>query len=358
MLQNPVKGGVMAATIHDVARDAQVSIATVSRVLAGNYPVAAATRERVLASVDALNYAANPNARRLRGAAPSPVAVLLGSITGPSFAALAQGVEREARMLDRICLIGVTGGDAERELELVEAMRRQQASAIILPGGYWQSTEHRARMEQYADLLAREGSRLVLAGNRTLPGHAESIISIRYDNHGGASRVAGRLAAAGHRRALLLPGPFASDTARERLDAFRSAFDVQPDAELLVRESESFDREPSKAAVLDVLDELVPAGGLPPFTAIVCGTDQMAAGVLEALRERGLRCPEDISVTGFDDIPSARDLNPALTTVRVPYEEMGALAVRLALDEAPESHRALLETHVIDRASVAPPRNN
>lgn len=348
----------MAATIHDVARNAQVSIATVSRVLAGNYPVAAATRERVLASVEALNYAANPNARRLRGAAPNPVAVLLGSITGPSFAALAQGVEHEARMLDRICLIGVTGGDAERELDLMEAMRRQQASAIILPGGYWHSEEHRARMEQYAELLSREGSRLVLAGNRALT-HSDSYISIRYDNHGGARRVAEKLTAAGHRSALILPGTLVSDTAVERLDAFRKAFEQHPDAELLVRETAGFDREPAKLALAQILDELVPQGGLPPFTAIICGTDQMAAGVLEAMRERSLRCPTDISVTGFDDIPSARDLNPALTTVRVPYEEMGARAVQMALtadNTGTESRSAFLPTQIIERASIAPPR--
>ena len=346
----------MAVTIHDVARSAQVSIATVSRVLAGNYPVAAATRERVLASVDALHYSANPNARRLRGAAPQPVAVVLGSITGPSFAALAEGVEREARMLDRICLIGVTGGDADRELELVEAMRRQQASAIILPGGYWHSDTHRDRMARIADLLAAEGGRLVLAGNRTLAGRTDSAIPIRYDNSGGARRVAECAIAAGHRRALLLPGPMTLDAATERLDAFRSAFDPEK-SHVWVRVTEGFDRDPAKAALLSALDELSEIGKPPPFTAVICGTDQMAAGVLEGLRERGLRCPQDVSVTGFDDIPSARDLSPALTTVRVPYDEMGAISVQVALNNSSDAQGVLLPTTVIERSSIAPPRS-
>lgn len=345
----------MAATIHDVARDAGVSIATVSRVLAGNYPVAKETRRRVLAAVDALHYAANPNARRLRGAAPSPIAVLLGSITGPSFAALAQGVEHEARTRGRICLIGATGGDADLELEMVELMRRQQASAIILPGGYWRDTEHRERMEQYARLLASEGGRLVLCGNRRLQDHAEDAIVIRYDNEGGAERVAQRIVDAGHRRVLMLPGMRVSDTAAQRLDGFTRALTRGDIVDVLVRET-PFDREPAKAAVLAVLDELSPGGDPPPFTAVLCGTDQMAAGVLEALRERGLRCPEDVSVTGFDDIPGARDLNPALTTVRVPYEEMGALAVQMALGDDDLGLTAELETQVIDRMSVAAPR--
>lgn len=345
----------MATTIHDVARSARVSIATVSRVLAGNYPVAAATRERVLAAVDALDYAANPNARRLRGAAPGPVAVLLGSITGPSFAALAQGVEREARAQGRICLIGATGGDADRELELVELMRRQQASAVIVPGGYWRDEEHQARMAHYAALLEGDGSRLVLCGNRVLDNANDAAIAIRYENESGAERVAERVADAGHRHVLLLPGAAQSDTARERLNGFRSAFARVGAHELLVRHF-TFDREPAKAAILEVLDELTPDGGPPPFTAVLCGTDQMAAGVLEGLRERGLRCPEDVSVTGFDDIPGARDLNPALTTVRVPYEEMGALAVRMALQEGSGEHLKTLPVEVIERDSVGAPR--
>ncbi|WP_156760588.1 LacI family DNA-binding transcriptional regulator [Microbacterium karelineae] len=344
----------MAATIHDVARAANVSIATVSRVLTGNYPVAEATRARVLDAVRTLDYSANPNARRLRGADLSPIAVLLGSLTGPSFAALAQGVESEARARGRICLIGATGGDADRELELVELMRRQQAAAIVLPGGMWRDREHHDRMAQHAEALARAGMRLVFCGNRVLKRDVGDTIAIRYDNEGGAERIAARVGAAGHRSVLIMPGLTAGDTASQRLRGFQRALDAAGASVYAVRET-VFDRDPAREMMLAVLDESSRDGGRLPFTAVVCGTDQMAIGVLEALRERGIRCPEDVSVTGFDDVPAARDLNPALTTVRIPYEEMGVLAVRRALDGAPDAP-STLPVDVIERSSLAAPR--
>lgn len=342
----------MPATIHDVARDAGVSIATVSRVIAGNYPVAAKTRERVLAAVQALDYAANPNARRLRGAAPGPIAVLLGSLTGPSFASLAQGVESESRRRGRVCLIGATGGEATRELEMVELMRRQQASAVIVPGGFWQDDQHRDRMAEHGAALARSGAKLILCGNRDFGYAVPDVVQIRYDNVEGAERIARHVVEMGHRHVVFLPGLPSSDTSRGRFEGFSRPFAEHAESRVIIRET-SFDREPAKKAVLDLLDELTPDGGRPPFTAVICATDQMAAGVLEGLRARGLRCPEDVSVTGYDDIPSAQDLNPPLTTIRIPHEEMGALAVKLALGES-DTHGAL-QTELLIRESVSAP---
>jgi LacI family transcriptional regulator len=343
----------MAATIHDVARRAGVSIATVSRVLAGNYPVATATRQRVVDAVATLDYSVNPNARRLRGASLGPIAVILGSITGPSFAALAQGVEAEARARGRMCLIGVTGGDHERELEFVGLMRRQRAAAIVVPGGSWHDDSHRDRMARYAQQLAGEGLRLVLCGSRVLDADNQDAIIISYDNEDGAERIARYVAEAGHRRILLLPGNTQGCAAAQRLKGFTRAFAEYSGTELLVRET-TFDRGPAHTMALTVLDELAPGGGRPPFTAVLCGTDQMAAGVLEALHERGLRCPDDVSVTGYDDTPLACDLSPRLTTVRVPYERIGALAVSQALDGAPASP-TVLPTELMVRSSVAAP---
>lgn len=344
----------MASNIHDVAAEAGVSIATVSRVIAGNYPVAKKTRERVELAVAKLNYSANPNAQRLRGVDIAPVAVLLGSITGPSFAALAQGVEAEARDRGRICLIGTTGSDYERELELVELMRRQGVEAVILPGGVWASPDHHDRMAALAKTLAKEGKHLVFCGPRTLEDHGEDAIDIRYDNEGGAREIAAHVVAKGHRNVLLMSGVPNGATAIERLRGFRSALEAGGAQEYGVIET-SFDREPAREALLAHLREIVPVGSRPPFTAVLCGTDQVAMGVLDALHEHGLRCPEDVSITGFDDVPSARDLSPALTTIRVPYEELGALAVRHALDD-PRTTAEVLPVELVVRDSVAAPR--
>ncbi|GLY16711.1 LacI family transcriptional regulator [Kineosporia rhizophila] len=340
-----------SVTIRDVAREAGVSTATVSRVLAENYPVAAATRTRVLEAVERLDYTANPHARALSGAAPGPIAVLLGDITGPSFAAIAQGAEREGRDAGRLCLVGTTDGDPERELALVEMMREQKAAAVILPGGVWGTEEFHQQMARYSSSLRASGGRLVLCGRPALADDTDAI-SIQYDNEAGAAAVARYTAQAGHRRFLLLPGAEGFSTAEERLIGYRSALakaGVGPDG-IVVRHV-PYNRDQARRAVLDVLDA-TPASDRP--TAVLCGADVMAAGVLEGLRSRGLRCPQDVSVTGFDDVPGARDMNPALTTVRVPYEEMGARAVRMALYEESPARPVHLKTELIVRDSVGP----
>lgn len=345
------RGARSPATIHDVAQAAGVSIATVSRVLAGNYPVAEATRTRVLKAVDRLDYTANVHARHLLGVAPGPIAVLLGDITGPSFAALARGVEREAFAQGRLCLIGTTENDPQRELALMETMRQQQAAAVILPGGAWDLAEYPQQMARYARLLKAVGGRIVLCGRPPVDEPDSNAISIRYDNEDGAAAVARVPVEAGHRRFLLLPGPSGLSTAEERLAGFRRTLAEAGigGSDVLVRRAE-FNRDAARDAVLAALDEH-PDG----FTVVLCGTDVMAAGVLEGLRSHSLRCPRDVSVTGYDDIPGARDMNPALTTVRVPYEEMGALAVTLALADADAPPATeLLPTRVIVRDSVAP----
>lgn len=343
------------ATIRDVADAAAVSTATVSRVLAGNYPVAEETRKRVLEAIERLDYTANVHARGLSGGAQGPIAVLLGDITGPSFAALAQGVEREARARGRLCLVGTTESDPEREVALLELMREQQAAGVVLPGGSWNLPAHEEQVTRFARSFRAAGGRIVLCGRPELAEPDSGAMTIRYENESGAAAIAGLTVTAGHRRFLLLPGMDGYSTADERLRGFRSVLSGGgiADADIMVRHA-TFTRESARQAVLRALDEQS-ARGDAPFTAVLSGSDIMAAGVLEALRSRGLRCPDDVSVTGYDDIQGAADMNPALTTVRVPYEEMGALAVRCALsDDGTES--TPLSTTVVERDSVAPPR--
>lgn len=353
-----------SATIHDVARAAGVSTATVSRVLAGNYPVAAATRQRVMEAVEALDYTANVHARGLSGVAAGPIAVLLGDITGPSFAALAQGVEREARARGRLCLVGTTESDPEREVALIELMRQQQAAAVILPGGTYNLADHEDEVARYARSFLTAGGRIVLCGRPALADRDSGALAIGYDNEAGAAAVARVVLDVGHRRFLLMPGPDGLSTAEERLNGFRGVLAAGgvAAADVMVRWA-LFEREAARETLLRALDEH--GEGAPPFTAVLCGSDITASGVLEGLRSRGLRCPEDVSVTGYDDIPAAADMNPALTTVRVPYEEMGALAVQLALDKADHAlnedgggARTSLRTRVVLRDSVAPPRQS
>ncbi|MEU2332506.1 LacI family DNA-binding transcriptional regulator [Streptomyces sp. NPDC013172] len=343
------RGDAGRSTIRDVAARAGVSASTVSRVLAGDYPVSAATRGRVLRAVRELDYVADAHAKAVAGAGTPTLAFVLEDITGPSFAHMAHGVEREAARLGHLSLMCSTDGDVRRELEFIEMMRAQRAAAVILVGGAADTPEYRERTRRTAGSLASAGSRLVLCG-RPPPGPGAPVTVIEYDNEGGAHALVAHVLAQGHRRLLFLGGKPDQTTAlgRERgyLAAHRSR-GLEPDPALLLRGD--FTRDSGHRLIRQAL-----AAGLE-FSAVVAATDVVAAGALTALHEAGLDVPGDVSLAGYDDVPFARDLHPALTTVHVPYEELGRLAVRIALGhgEAPAAGHLLVGTRVVVRDSVA-----
>ncbi|MBO1330913.1 LacI family DNA-binding transcriptional regulator [Streptomyces sp. VRA16 Mangrove soil] len=338
-------------TIRDVAAAAGVSASTVSRVLGGDYPVSADTRNRVMRAVAALDYVPDARAKAIAGTGTPTLAFVLDDITGPSFAQMAHGVEREATRLGHLCLVHSTGGDADQQLAFVETMRAQRAAAVILVGGAHGSAEYEARTARMAQALHAAGSRLVLCGRPPLAGEARATV-IEYDNEGGAHALVAHLLGRGHRRVLFLGGAPENTTlqGRERgYVAAHRAFGLEPDPAL--RLPGDFTRDSGhrlmRRALADKLD----------FSAVFAATDMVAAGALTALHEAGLSVPGDVSLVGYDDVPVARDLFPALTTVHVPYEELGRLAVRTALSrepDAPDEH-LLLGTHVVVRNSTAHP---
>jgi LacI family transcriptional regulator len=341
-------------TLEDVASHAGVSSATVSRVLAGNYPVRAATRQRVLRAVRELNYVANTHARALAGVKTETVAFFLNDVRSPAFAEAAYGVEQEAARRGKLCLLGCTHEDAERELAFVKLMREQQAAAVILIGGIVDDESYRVRMGEIAHSLRAAGCQLVLCGRPPLGGDAPAIV-VEYDNEAGAYAATSHLLSRGHRRILYLGGPIGHSTSAGRVSGYRRAltdFDVPVDPTLI--EHGHFSRRSGYELARRRL------GTDRHFTAVFAGTDSMAAGVIEALDEAGLRVPEDISLVGYDDIELAREVRPQLTTVHVPYEELGRTAVRMALDDGhrpdgrAEQH-AVLGTHVVVRGSVGRP---
>ncbi|WP_267887787.1 LacI family DNA-binding transcriptional regulator [Streptomyces sp. NBRC 109706] len=337
-----------------MAEHAGVSMATVSRVLADNYPVAPGTRRRVLRAVRELDYVANTHARALRGRRTGSVAFVLNDVRGPSFAQVAHGIEEETARAGLLSLICTTHGDAERELAVVRLMREQGANAVILIGGVVDNAEYRRQMTTIAHALDASGSRLVLCGRPPLaPGTPTTVVE--YDNEPGAFAITSRLLAEGHRRVLFLGARAdGSTTAAGRLAGYRRALTsmgVPASPELVVECP--FARAEAQAALRARL-----ARG-PDFTAVFAATDEVAAGALGALQDAGLAVPRDVSLVGYDDVAPATDLHPRLTTVHVPYAEMGRTAVTLALGPdggpPPEPRHALLTTHVVIRDSTAPP---
>jgi LacI family transcriptional regulator len=342
--------GARRSTIREVAERAGVSVATVSRILAGNYPASPTTRNRVMRAVKELDYVANVHARALAGTPSKSVAIVINSVISPHYAHVAQGVQTQAAAEGRLCLIGTTGGDAERELATVQFMREQHAEAVILVGNVFADDAYRARMSRYAYALAAVGSRLVLCGRPPLGPDVPAVV-VECDYAGGAFAATSHLLSAGHTRILCLGRRPGYTTAEARLAGYRNALvahGVPLDPELEVEGT--FERHEGYRMMKEGL-----ASGQPDFTAVFACNDQIAAGARQALLEYGLRVPEDVSMVGFDDLPPAQDIY--LTTVHLPHEELGRTAVRLALEPAARGgtpQHIILGTHLVVRDSVRP----
>jgi LacI family transcriptional regulator len=342
--------GPRRSTIREVAERAGVSVATVSRILSGTYPAAPATRNRVMRAVKELDYVANAHARALAGSPSKSVAIVLNSVISPHYAHVAQGVEAQAAAEGRLCLIGTTGGDPERELAMVKFMREQHAEAVILVGNVVADASYRERMSQYARGLAAVGSQLVLCGRPPLGADVPAIV-VEYDNEGGAFAATSHLLSAGHRRILCLgsrPGYTTSDDRlagyRKALDAHRIPHDPGLEADGTMEWHEGYRMMKAR---LDA--------GPRDFTAVFALNDLIAGGARRALADHGLSVPADVSMVGFDDLPPALDIN--LTTVHLPHEEIGRTAVRLALEHESYGNaprHLLLGTHLVLRDSVRP----
>ncbi|MCM2427101.1 LacI family DNA-binding transcriptional regulator [Streptomyces sp. RKAG337] len=346
-------GGQRRVTIRDVAERAGVSVATVSRVLAGNYPTSAAARAKVLRAVKDLDYVIDARARALAGTGPKTVAVIVQAVDSPFYAEVAQGVEQEAAARGRLCLVCSHGGDIARELALVQMMREQRAEVVVLVGGAVEDEPYRVRLNEYAHALSAAGSRLVLCG-RPAPTPDMPVLVVEYDNEAGAYAITSHLLSAGHRRILFLGRIPGHSTFEPRLSGYRRALaDHGLDPEPAQVSGSGMGRDNAYAAVRSMI---AVSGGRPEFTAVFAGDDLVAAGAMAALRDAGLRTPEDVSVVGYNDEHFAQDLNPPLTTVHIPSYELGREAVRIALSEdvsgGPAQRRHLLGTHIVVRDSV------
>ncbi|MFJ2175818.1 LacI family DNA-binding transcriptional regulator [Streptomyces sp. NPDC087851] len=358
----------MTVTLADVAARARVSPATVSRVLNGNYPVAAATRERVLRAVDDLDYVLNGPASSLAAATSDLVGILVNDIADPFFGIMAGAAQTEIGGQEgtgraggeKLAVVCNTGGSPERELTYLTLLQRQRAAAVVLTGGALEDPEHIAAMATKLAKLADAGTRVVLCGRPPLPGSDSAVASLAFDNRGGGRRLTEHLLALGHRRIGYVAGPMERTTTRHRLEGHRAALEAAGaddgggDRQDPLTVHGPYTRRSGYEATLELLRRA------PDLTAVVAANDTVALGACAAVRERGLRIPEDISVAGFDDLPFSVDATPALTTVRLPLHEAGARAGRLAMgtETPPPGGIATIAAELMARASTAPPRSD
>ncbi|MEU2111685.1 LacI family DNA-binding transcriptional regulator [Streptomyces sp. NPDC019507] len=368
----------MTVTLADVAARARVSPATVSRVLNGNYPVAASTRERVLRAVDELDYVLNGPASSLAAATSDLVGILVNDIADPFFGIMAGaaqtaiGEDASGRAGgEKLAVVCNTGGSPERELTYLTLLQRQRAAAVVLTGGALEDPDHITAMTAKLGKLTDAGTRVVLCGRPPVPGGAVTA-TLAFDNRGGGRRLSEHLISLGHRRIGYVAGPAERTTTRHRLEGHRAAVEAAraadaasggagagaagsvPDDQERLTIHGLYDRRSGYDATLELLRRD------PDLTAIVAANDTVALGACAALRDLGLRIPEDVSVAGFDDLPFSVDAVPALTTVRLPLHEAGVRAGRLATgkEAPPPGGIATIGAELMARASTAPPRKD
>jgi LacI family transcriptional regulator len=310
----------MAATLADVAARAGVSTATVSRVLNGNYPVSALTKERVDRALGELSYVVNGPARALAAATSEVIGVIVNDVSDPFFSIQASGTQWEAASADLLAVICNTAGSPMDELKYISMLLRQRVRGMVLTGGSREEPEHLLATAKLIGQALSAGTQVVMCGRPAPPG--VDVPCVTFDNSGGARALTRHVLAMGHTRIAYVAGPPGNSTTTARLAGHRQAL-----AEHGVAETVMLHGDFSRASGFDAALELLRSSDV---TAIVAGNDLMALGVIAALRQRGVRVPEDISVAGFDDLPAAVDVVPALTTVRLPLDQGARRAGRIA----------------------------
>ena len=344
-------------TLADIAAEAGVSLATASRVLSGSRDrVSAPLAERVQEAARALHYVPNAHAQALARASSTTIGLIVHDVSDPYFAEIARGVLRAASTRDHLVLICNTFRDPDRELQYVGALRAQRVHSILLAGSGYTDPEAEGRLaDELAAFRAADG-RVASVGR-----HDIGIDAILPDNVRGAARAARHLAELGHERIGVLAGPATLTTMEDRIAGFRGGLEeagLTLDPDVIVHGD--FTRAGGYQTAIDLLDAeaaAVGAGRRAPVTAVFALNDAMAVGAMAAYRDRGIDVPGELSLIGFDDIPLAADVFPALTTIRLPMEDLGTQAVELALREDASEGSTVIQTdsELIVRATTAPP---
>lgn len=319
-----VTDGTAHVTLQDVARRAEVSPATASRVLNGTAQVRPDLRERVLATAAELAYTPNAHAQALARSSSQSIGLICHDVSDPYFAMIAHGVTRAAADHGLLVMLASTFRDPAREVQYVAMLRAQRARAILLIGSGFEDAGWERAMGAELEPYVRAGGRVAVVSRHGGLG----VDTVLPENREGAAALAGALLDLGHRDFAVLCGPPSLTTVSDRLAGFRDAL-----AERGVRLAhdqvveESFTRDGGYAAARELVRRGLRA------TCVFAVADVMAIGALAAFRDEGVAVPGDVSLAGFDDIPIVRDLVPPLTTVALPLDEMGGRALNLALRE-------------------------
>jgi LacI family transcriptional regulator, galactose operon repressor len=317
---------VQTPTLRDVAQAAGVHPATASRALnpATRGLVNAETARRVIKVAEGLGYRPNPIARGLKTAKSSTVGLVIPDLTNPLFPPIVRGIEDVLEPAGYSGLIVNTDSDLQREQAQVELLRSRQVEGLIVATAL---LDHPLLQD-----LHRQGVPMVMVNRRP---QGLDLPSITPDDAAGIELAVEHLVSLGHRRIAHLAGPATTSTGVTRAKAFTAAMrehglDVDPDLMIIC---DMWTEECGARSLRALLDEV---GGI---TAVVAGNDLIALGCYDVFAERGIRCPDDISVVGFNDMPFLDKLAPPLTTVAIPHQQIGAEAARMLLEAIADPSR-------------------
>lgn len=304
----------MNITIYDVAREANVSMATVSRVVNGNPNVKPVTRKKVLEVIERLGYRPNAVARGLASKKTTTVGVIIPDISSIFYAELARGIEDIATMYKYNIILSNSDQNKEKELHLLNTMLGKQVDGIVFMGGNI-SAHHVEEFE-------KSPVPIVLAGSIE---ESEKIPSVNIDYEQAVFDSVKEFIERGHKHIAFVVGPLHEPkNAEKKLNGYKRALEeakIPFDEELVVEGDYTYD------SGLEAFDRLLELNDRP--TAILVGSDEMALGVVHGAEDKGFSIPNDFEVITSDNTRLSLMVRPQLTTVVQPLYDIGAVAMRL-----------------------------
>lgn len=347
-MKQPKRRG-QRVTVREVARAARVHFSTVSRVMNPRTrdQISEKVAERVLKAADRLGYRTNALAAGLRTQRSRVIGIIIPYIDSPLYPPILLAIEEVLNERGYVAIISNTQNDPAREELMLAEMMARQVDGLILGTA--------TRRDPIVRAWIQRGAPLILINRTDEAGEAPSVIT---DDVFGVGLVVNHFAELGHKAIGHIAGPQQLSTGAARSEGFRRGMErhrLGAHARAITL-AEDFTREAGRRACHSLLNEH------PDITGIVAANDLLALGCYEALNERRLSCPKDVSVTGYNDSPFVDLLTPPLTTVRIPQREIGLQAARLLLQRIEEHSSAttdvVLRPQLVVRRSTAAPRGS
>ena len=313
-IQLKKEGHPLTVTIYDVAREANVSMATVSRVVNGNQNVKPSTRKKVLEVIERLEYRPNAVARGLASKKTTTVGVIIPDISNNIYAEAARGIEDIATLYRYNIILANSDQNEEKELSLLDAMLGKQVDGIVMMSD--------AVTPKIQQSMEHSPVPIVLAGSID---ESSKFPSVNIDYFQASYEAVRMLIQNGHKRVAFVSGPFQfTINSKFKLEAYKKALldaNIEIDENLIVSEDGSYDGGLEAWEQLNNLEN--------PPTAYFAGSDELAIGIIHGAQDNGKRVPEDVEVISFENSKLARMVRPRLTSVVLPLYDIGAVAMRL-----------------------------